>query len=60
MACRIPNPDAVEFINRNVDHIVTVPDAEIMEAMRLYFGATHNVAEGAAAGPLAAALQEQN
>lgn len=30
-----------------------------MEAMRLYFRATHNVAEGAAAAALAAALQEQ-
>ena len=59
MACRVPNPDAVEYINQNVDHIVTVSDAEIMEAMRLYFSATHNVAEGAAAGPLAALLQEQ-
>jgi threonine dehydratase len=27
--------------------------------MRLYFSATHNVAEGAAAAPLAALLQEQ-
>jgi threonine dehydratase len=30
-----------------------------MEAMKLYFSATHNVAEGAAAAPLAALLQEQ-
>jgi threonine dehydratase len=27
--------------------------------MKLYFSATHNVAEGAAAAPLAALLQEQ-
>ena len=59
ISCRVPNPEAVDIINRNVDHIVTVPDSEIMEAMRIYFSATHNVAEGAAAAPLAALLQEQ-
>lgn len=55
----VPNPMAVDIINQNVDRIVTVDDSEIMEAMRLYFRATHNVAEGAAAAALAAALQEQ-
>jgi threonine dehydratase len=49
----------VDIINRNVDHIVAIPDSEIMEAMRIYFSTTHNVAEGAAAAPLAALLQEQ-
>jgi threonine dehydratase len=60
ISCRVPNPQAVEIINLNVDHIVTVPDTKIMEAMRSYFSATHNVAEGAAAAPLAALIQEQN
>ena len=59
MACRTPNPAAVAIICQNVDRIVTVPDSEIIEAMKLYFSATHNVAEGAAAAPLAALLQEQ-
>jgi threonine dehydratase len=59
ISCRVPNPMAVDIINQNVDRIVTVGDSEIMEAMRLYFRATHNVAEGAAAAALAAALQEQ-
>ena len=59
LACRVPNPVAVEIINRNVDRVVTVSDNEIMEAMRLYFSATHNVAEGAAAAPLAALLKER-
>ena len=59
MACRVPNPAAVDIIIQNVDHIVTVLDSEIIEAMKLYFSATHNVAEGAAAAPLAALLQEQ-
>jgi threonine dehydratase len=59
MACRVPNPAAVDIINQNVDHIVTMSDSEIIKAMKLYFSATHNVAEGAAAAPLAALLQEQ-
>ena len=59
MACRVPNAIAVDIINQNVDRIVTVPDSEIMEAMRLYFSATHNATEGAAAAPLAALLQDQ-
>jgi threonine dehydratase len=59
ISCRVPNPVAVDIINRNVDHIVTVSDSEIMEAMRIYFSSTHNLAEGAAAAPLAALLQEQ-
>jgi threonine dehydratase len=49
----------LDFVYVNVDHIVTVLDSEIIEAMKLYFSATHNVAEGAAAAPLAALLQEQ-
>jgi threonine dehydratase len=59
VSCRVPNSVAVDIINQNVDRIVSVADSEIMEAMRLYFSATHNVAEGAAAAPLAALLQDQ-
>jgi threonine dehydratase len=59
LSCRVPDPVAVDIINRNVDHVVAMPDSEIMEAMRIYFSTTHNVAEGAAAAPLAALLQEQ-
>ncbi len=58
MACRTPNPEALALIEREVARVVTVSDAEIAEAMRLYFSATHNVAEGAGAAALAAALQE--
>ena len=58
MACRTPNPEAMEGIRRSAARVVTVRDAEVAEAMRLYFSATHNVAEGAGAAALAAALQE--
>ena len=49
----------VGIIWANVARIVEVSDAEIAEAMRIYYEDTHNVAEGAGAAPLAAALQEK-
>lgn len=58
MACRTPNADAMEGIWRSVARVVSVRDAEVAEAMRLFFSATHNVAEGAGAAALAGALQE--
>ncbi|WP_313952138.1 threonine dehydratase [Accumulibacter sp.] len=59
MACRTPQPEALEVIWRSVDRIVEVSDGEVAEAMRVIFSCTHNVAEGAGAAPLAAALQEK-
>jgi threonine dehydratase len=59
MACRVPVPESVEVILREADDVVTVTDGEIAEAMRILFSDTHNVAEGAGAAALAAALQQQ-
>ena len=59
MACRVPEADALALIRREVDDIVAVDDDEVAEAMRIYFSDTHNVAEGAGAAPLAAALQRR-
>jgi len=58
MACRTPNPEAMEGLWRSVARVVAVDDAAVAEAMRLFFSATHNVAEGAGAAALAAALKE--
>jgi threonine dehydratase len=58
MAVRIPDATAVEVIAAGAARIVEVTDDEIAEAMRLYYRATHNLAEGAGASPLAAAVQE--
>ncbi len=58
MAVRVPSAQALEIIRANVARVVAVTDAEIAAAMGLLFGATHNVAEGAGAAPLAALLQE--
>jgi threonine dehydratase len=58
MACRTPDPAALAaFLSAGV-RCVRVSDDEIAAAMRLYFTPTHNVAEGAAAAPLAAALKD--
>ena len=59
IALRIPDEEALEIMLKNVDHVVTVSDEEVREAMRTYFTSTHNVAEGAGAAALAAALKEK-
>ncbi len=60
LACRTPNPMAMEIIWQNVARIIEVSDAEIEAAMRALYKDTHNVAEGAAAAALAGALKEQD
>jgi threonine dehydratase len=59
LACSTPNAEALEFILRGVERVVCVSDAEVEEAMRIYFMDTHNVAEGAAAAALAAVVKEK-
>ena len=60
MACRVPIDASLEVMLDNVDHIVRVSEAEMRQAMRFYFSDTHNVAEGAGAAGLAAAIQEKS
>ena len=60
MACRTPQPEALEVIWRGVDRIVEVSDSEVAEAIRILFTSTHNAAEGAGAAALAAARQERS
>jgi threonine dehydratase len=60
VACRVPDPIAVEVIGRGAARVVTVSDAEIRRAMRILYSDTHNLAEGAGAAALAAALQERD
>src|SRR3954464_9794426 len=59
VATRIPDADAVAIICKGASHIVQVTDDEIAAAMRVYWTDTHNLAEGAGAAALAAALQEK-
>jgi len=60
MDCRAPWEEPVRIIHNGAARVVRVTDDEIAEAMRAYYTCTHNVAEGAGAAPLAAALQERD
>jgi len=59
LACRAPNPLAMEIIWKNVARMIEVTDAEIAQAMRVYYQDTHNLAEGAGAAALAGALKDR-
>ena len=59
MATRNPDADALALILKGAARIVQVTDEEIAGAIRAYWTDTHNLAEGAGAAPLAAALQEK-
>jgi threonine dehydratase len=59
VATRQPDPEALAIIRAGAARIVTVSDAEIAAAIRAYWTDTHNLAEGAGAAPLAAALKER-
>jgi threonine dehydratase len=59
MACRIADPDALAIVRREAEDVVAVTDDEVAEAMRILFADTHNVAEGAGAAALAAAIQQR-
>jgi threonine dehydratase len=59
MATRVPDADALAIIRKGASRIVQVTDDEVAAAIRAYWTDTHNLAEGAGAAPLAAALQEK-
>ncbi len=60
LACRDPQAEAFDVIARGAARIVQVSEDEIADAIRLYYTATHNLAEGAGAAPLAALLKERD
>ncbi len=60
MACRVADANALAVLAPHIDHIVQVTDAEVAAAMHTIYTDTHNVAEGAGAAALAAALQERS
>jgi threonine dehydratase len=59
MACRKPDPTALEILKAGMDRIIMVDDDEVKDAMRAYFMDTHNVAEGSGAAGLAALLKDR-
>jgi threonine dehydratase len=60
MACRVPDQAALDVIYKEAHDVIAVTDDEVKAAIRLLFTATHNVAEGAGAASLAAAMQQKD
>ena len=58
VACRVPHEEALKTILNEVDRIVTVSENDLKRALKIHLKATHQLAEGAAALPLAALFQE--
>jgi threonine dehydratase len=59
MACRTPEPEALELMWQHVERMVEVTDDEIAQAIAILFQCTHNCAEGAGAAAYAAILKER-
>jgi threonine dehydratase len=60
VAVRVPDAVALSAIRAGVERVIEVSDDEIAEAIRLFFVATHNCAEGAGAAALAALIKERS
>ncbi len=60
MACRTPVAEALHHLAAGLDGVVEVTDHEVADAMRAFVSDTHNLAEGAGAASLAAALTERD
>jgi threonine dehydratase len=59
MATRVPDSDALAMIRKGATRMVQVTDDEVGAAIRAYWTDTHNLAEGAGAAALAAALKDK-
>ena len=59
LACRVPEPQALDVMLREVDDVIAVTDDQVAQAMRALFVDTHNVAEGAGAAALAGVLSQR-
>ena len=59
VACRDPPAEALDIVMKGAARVVAVSEDEIADAIRLYYSATHNLAEGAGAAPLAASVKEK-
>ncbi|POA31774.1 MULTISPECIES: threonine dehydratase [Pseudomonas] len=59
LAVRKPIPEAFAIYAQGAQRIVSVSEAQIAEAMCVYYTDTHNLAEGAGAAALAALIQER-
>lgn len=59
VACRVPEPEAIEIICAGASRVVMVSEDEIAEAMRVLYATTHNLPEPAGAVAMAGLLSER-
>src|ERR1700681_4124127 len=59
LATRVPDADALAIMRKGASRVVQVTDDEIRVAITALWTDTHNLAEGAGAAALAAALQDK-
>ncbi len=57
LATRVTFDLTFEILQKELDDVVTLTEAELAEGVRLALRTTHNLAEGAGAAPLAAAMK---
>ncbi len=57
LASRVPSPDTVAILRETLDDMIEVGEAELHAAIRCYADTLHQLAEGAGAAALAAALR---
>ncbi len=60
MATRVPDEEALTVILKGAARVALISEDEIATAIRAYWTDTHNLAEGAGAAALAAAIQEKS
>lgn len=60
LACREPQPEALEIILEGAADVVRVTDQEIADAIREIYETTHNLAEGAGAAAYAAVFKHRS
>ncbi len=60
VACRVPEPTAIEAICAGAARIVEVSEDDIAEAMRVLYATTHNLPEPAGAVGMAGLLSERD
>jgi len=60
VAVRTPDAEAFALYSQHVDHIVTVDDESIADAIRIIWQDTHNLAEGAGAVAMAGLISEKD
>ena len=60
MAVRVPVEEALAIYGAGAERIVAVSEAQVAEAIRIYYRDIHNLAEGAGAASLAALLNERD